>query len=170
MSLFRLDLVLNDFVASAVATSNIEVLSDGSPWRPLIHVEDMARAISWACDRSPANGGNFLAVNAGSDVWNYQVRDLAKEVQNLVNGTSLSINTEAALDKRSYKVNFDLFKELAPQNQPKVSLEQAITGLQAGLKKMNFQDEAFRSSHFMRLKVLESHIQRGALDANLNWQ
>src|SRR5205807_1282549 len=60
----RLDLVLNDFVANALATGQILILSDGTPWRPLIHVEDMAQAIDWAISRT--SGGDFLVVNAGS--------------------------------------------------------------------------------------------------------
>ena len=76
----RLDLVLNDFVASAVATGRITVLSDGSPWRPLIDVGDMARAFEWALGRQAHDGGPFLIVNAGSNNWNYQVRDLAEAV------------------------------------------------------------------------------------------
>ena len=76
----RLDLVLNDFVASALATGEITVLSDGTPWRPLIDVADMARAIEWAIGRSSEHGGRFLVVNAGSQAGNYQVRDLAEVV------------------------------------------------------------------------------------------
>ena len=63
----RLDLVLNDFVAGAVASKKITILSDGTPWRPLIHVKDMARAIDWAIGREISRGGSFLTVNAGSD-------------------------------------------------------------------------------------------------------
>jgi nucleoside-diphosphate-sugar epimerase len=67
----RLDLVLNDFVAAAISTGKITVLSDGTPWRPLINVKDMARAIEWAIARKSENGGRVLVVNTGSDVWNY---------------------------------------------------------------------------------------------------
>ena len=73
-----LDLVLNDFVACAITSGEITVLSDGTPWRPLIDVEDMARAILWAIRRKPDKGGEFLAVNAGRDEGNYQVRELAE--------------------------------------------------------------------------------------------
>ena len=92
----RLDLVLNDFVASAIASGEITVLSDGTPWRPLIDVEDMARAISWAIVRKRQNGGKFLSVNAGRDEGNYQVRDLAEAVARQVPGATVSINTESA--------------------------------------------------------------------------
>ncbi len=63
----RLDLVLNDFVAGAIASKQITVLSDGTPWRPLIHVRDMALAMDWAIHRDSANGGRFLALNSGSN-------------------------------------------------------------------------------------------------------
>src|SRR5947209_6813598 len=98
----RLDLVLNDFVASAIAARNITVLSDGTPWRPLIDVRDMARAVLWAVARDPDRGGKFLAVNAGRDEGNYQVRELAEAVARQVPGTKVSINTSAPPDKRSY--------------------------------------------------------------------
>ncbi len=72
------------------------MLSDGTPWRPLIDVRDMARAIEWAIVRRPENGGRFLAVNAGRDECNYQVSDLADAVARQVPGTKVSINTNAA--------------------------------------------------------------------------
>ena len=129
----RLDLVLNDFVAGSVASQQITILSDGTPWRPLINVKDMARAIDWAIGRAGTNGGHFLAVNVGSDEWNYQVKDLAEAVAAVIPGTTVSINKDAQPDKRSYKVNFDLFKKLAPSHQPKVSLVESIEELKNGL-------------------------------------
>ncbi|MFZ2168835.1 MAG: SDR family oxidoreductase, partial [Methylococcaceae bacterium] len=83
----RLDLVLNDFVAGAVAEKKITVMSDGTPWRPLIAVPDMAKAMDWAISRSLDKGGAYLAVNAGSNNWNYQVRDLATTVAQVIPGT-----------------------------------------------------------------------------------
>jgi nucleoside-diphosphate-sugar epimerase len=103
----RLDLVLNDFVACAIATRRITVLSDGTPWRPLINVRDMARAIEWGVAR---DGDSFLAINTGSDHWNYQVHELAEAVASAVPGTLVSINREAPPDRRSYRVDFSLFK------------------------------------------------------------
>ena len=165
----RLDLVLNDFVAGAITSGEITVLSDGSPWRPLVHVKDMARAISWALDRVKNGAGPFLAVNIGSDEWNYQVKDLAYAVAEAVPGTTVSINKDAQPDKRSYKVDFALFREVAPDHQPRVTLEAAIAELKAGLEAMNFADPNFRQSNFMRLKMLETHIKNGALDEDLRW-
>lgn len=166
----RLDLVLNDFVAAALASGEITVLSDGSPWRPLIEVRDMARAIEWALQRQPDQGGGYLAINAGSQRWNYQVRDLAQAVARALPGTRVSINTSAPPDKRSYRVDFSLFEQLAPQHQPRIELDQAIADLVAGLRRMGFADQAFRSSTAMRLKVLEQHLAQGTLDEHLHWQ
>lgn len=165
----RLDLVLNDFVACAISKGLISVLSDGSPWRPLIDVADMARAIDWAIDRPASNGGRYLAVNAGSNDRNYQVRDLANAVAKALPGTEVSINTSAPVDSRSYKVDFALYRSLAPDHQPVVTLDQSIQNLVAGLKKMNFKDSDFRSSDLMRLKVLQDHIDSGRLSENLEW-
>jgi nucleoside-diphosphate-sugar epimerase len=166
----RLDLVLNDFVACALAVGEITVLSDGSPWRPLIDVKDMSRAIDWAIARKAENGGQLVKVNVGSDTWNYQVKGLAHAVAEIIPGTKISINKDAPPDKRSYSVNFDLYQKLAPAHQPQVTLEQAILELKAGLEAINFRDASFRSSQFMRLKVLEKHISEGRLDEQLRWQ
>jgi nucleoside-diphosphate-sugar epimerase len=165
----RLDLVLNDFVACALSKGLITVLSDGSPWRPLIDIADMARAIDWAIDRPAEVGGRYLAVNAGSDDRNYQVKDLANAVANSVPGTDVSINTSAPVDSRSYKVDFGLYRSLAPNHQPAVSLDQSIQNLIAGLKKMNFKDADFRSSGLMRLRVLQDHIDSRRLNQALRW-
>lgn len=165
----RLDLVLNDFVACALASREITVLSDGSPWRPLIDVKDMARAIEWALVRDPAEAGSYVAVNVGTDEWNYQVRDLANAVAEAVPGTTVRINTNAPPDKRSYKVDFARYKAIAPNHQPQVTLSQAISELVDGMGRMNFADADFRSSQFMRLKVLESHMDAGRLDSSLRW-
>jgi nucleoside-diphosphate-sugar epimerase len=167
----RLDLVLNDFVACAMTSGEITVLSDGTPWRPLIDVEDMARAIAWAIGRKPEIGGKFLAVNAGRDESNYQVRDLAEAVSRHVPGTKVSINANAPPDQRSYKVNFALFKSMAPDHIPQVTLDESIRRLCEGLASMGFADKDFRtSSTYMRLKALERHMAAGRLGLDLRWR
>lgn len=165
----RLDLVLNDFVAAAISNGVISILSDGTPWRPLIHVSDMGRAIDWATSRKASNGGAMLVVNAGSDEWNYQIKELAAAVANQIPGTTVEINLDAAPDKRSYKVDFTKFRELAPNHQPQVSLIDAVKGLRNGLLGMNFSNGDFRNSEFMRLNVLNGHISKERMSNNLSW-
>jgi len=166
----RLDLVLNDFVACAITSGEITVLSDGTPWRPLIDVEDMSRAIAWAMSRDKNAGGQFLAVNAGSNKSNYQVKDLANAVASLIPSTKTSINKDALPDKRSYSVDFSLYESLAPAFQPVVSLEESIRRLRDGLKRMNFVDKDFRQSPFMRLNTLRKHMTEGRLGRDLRWK
>lgn len=165
----RLDLVLNDFVACAIASGEITVLSDGSPWRPLIDVEDMSRAIEWGVTRKAGNGGQILSVNVGVDGWNYQVKDLAAAVASAVPCTKVSINTEAPPDKRSYQVNFEKFRKLAPNHQPRITLDESIRRLRDGLMGMGFNDANFRNSPYMRLKMLENHIEAGRVSSDLYW-
>lgn len=165
----RLDLVLNDFVASAVATGRVDVLSDGTPWRPLIEVRDMARAITWAVVRPTRAGGTFLVVNAGSNAWNIQVRDLAEAVAREIPGTEVSISADSVPDKRSYRVDFGLFRRLAPDHQPAVDLPAAIRSLRDGLLTMGFKDKTFRQSQLVRLKVLTRFRNDGFLDEALRW-
>ena len=112
----RLDLVLNDFVAGALVNKEISILSDGTPWRPMINTKDMARAILWGASRKPENGGKFLAVNTGSNQWNNRILALAEAIETVIPGVKISVNPDAPPDKRSYRANFDLFKKLAPDN------------------------------------------------------
>ena len=165
----RLDLVLNDFVASAMACREIKVLSDGTPWRPLIDVQDMARAIDWAVVRPPDNGGGCLVVNVGSDDWNFQVRELAEAVAGAIPSTTVSINQDAPPDKRSYRVDFGLFARLAPNYLPAMTLSRTIDQLSEGLSAIAFRDADFRHSQFMRLNVLDRHISERRLAADLRW-
>ena len=160
----RLDLVLNDFVASAMTTGRIEILSDGTPWRPLIHVKDMARAIHWALERGERP---FLSVNTGSNEWNYQIKDLATAVAELLPGTEVSINKDAAPDKRSYRVDFSRFRELAPRFQPAMSLKSTIQDLKEGLERAEFADASFRTSSLIRLNELKRQIGLGLLTGEL---
>ena len=164
----RLDLVVNDFVASAIAAKKISILSDGTPWRPLIHVRDMARAIDWAIGRG-GNGGDFLVVNGGSDSWNYQVKELAEAVAKSVPNVEVSINRAAPPDKRSYRVDFSLFRRLAPNHQPQVDLNGTVTELCKALEEMNFRDAEFRKSNLIRLNTLSTLRKHNRLTEDLRW-
>jgi nucleoside-diphosphate-sugar epimerase len=163
----RLDLVLNDFVAGAITSGKITILSDGTPWRPLINVKDMARAIGWAIVRE--NCGNYLIVNIGCEEWNHQVRQLAEAVAAIIPGVEVSVNPKAQPDKRSYKVDFTLFRGLAPKYQPQMDLQSTIVELQHGLEAMRFKDTNFRGSWLIRLKELSRLRETGYLNEDLRW-
>jgi nucleoside-diphosphate-sugar epimerase len=163
----RLDLVLNDFLAGAISSGEITILSDGTPWRPLINVRDMGLAIIWAFERDPEEGGNYLVVNTGSDVWNYQIKELAYAIQEVLPEVKVSVNKDALPDKRSYRVNFDLFKKLAPGHQPEYDLKRTIQDLVSGLQGIGFKDKKFRESRLMRLVVVNEMLSTGILDESL---
>tara|TARA_Y100000741_G_C18240839_1_gene553612 strand:+ start:65 stop:1123 length:1059 start_codon:yes stop_codon:yes gene_type:complete len=169
-SRLRLDLVLNDFVASALALKKIEILSDGTPWRPLIHVQDMARAIHWGVNRSNENLDSFLVLNTGSNNWNYKIKDLALAVKEEFSSIKISINKDAEPDKRSYQVDFSLFNKLAPDYCPKINLEMAVKDLRSGLVNFGFENPKFRDSNLMRLNVLRGHLKNNKLNNNLEWK
>ncbi len=164
--MLRLDLVLNDFVATALRTGRIEVLSDGSPWRPLIHVEDMARAIEWAARR---DGDDLVEVNVGSADWTWQIGQLAKDVGAVLGGIAVDINTNAAPDNRSYRVDFSRFAALAPDHQPRKDFTEAVNELADQVRRIDFGEAAVRDSRFIRLNVLRGHVRDGRLDGDLRW-
>lgn len=167
----RLDLVLNDFVASAVLNGRIEVLSDGSPWRPLVHVEDMARAVEWALTRE---GDAFLAVNVGSPAWTWQIGDLARDVARTLQASGqdveVTINRAAQPDNRSYKVDFSLFQRLAPEHQPQKQFDVAVRELRDRVKSLDFAGASFRQSRFLRLNVLRALKADNRLSHDLRWR
>jgi nucleoside-diphosphate-sugar epimerase len=130
----------------------------------------MALAMDWAIVRDSGQGGSFLALNSGSNEWNYQVRDLAEAVAEIIPGVEVSINKDAQPDKRSYQVDFGLYKKLAPDHQPQVTLRAAIEDLAERLQFMQFSDSDFRNSQLIRLKVLSEHCAQGRLNSQLEWQ
>ena len=170
----RLDLVLNDFVATALSTKSIKILSNGSPWRPLIDVEDMSRAIYWSCHRK--TGKNFEILNVGASACNYKIIDLANAVKNIFKDEmkvdiKVEVNLNAEPDKRSYKVNFDKFYSLAEQNfLPRVSLSESIKRLIYGTKPFSLRLLNENRDYLIRLKVLKSLKNSNLLDDNLYWK
>lgn len=161
----RLDLVMNDFVANGVYHGQISVMSDGTPWRPLIHVEDMARAIEWSII-SDLNG--FTAVNVGSDDWTWQIGQLANDVAGVLGEkTEVCINIDKPADKRSYRVNFEKFKTLAPYHQPTKDFEVAIHELRDMIRSLNIDGDSFRESDLFRLNVLRNLVIEGVIDKDL---
>jgi hypothetical protein len=130
----------------------------------------MARAIEWAVERTDECGGAYATVNAGSDEWNYRIRDLAYSVAAAIPDVDVSINRDAQPDKRSYRVDFSRFRQLAPDHQPETTLMEAIDELRHGLEAMKFDDPDFRSSPFVRLHVLADLQSRGLLSETLEWK
>jgi nucleoside-diphosphate-sugar epimerase len=163
----RLDLVLNDFVASALATGKIEILSDGSPWRPLIDVKNMSHAIKWAVSYEMQEP--YLLLNAGTNDWNFQIKTLAETVRKVIPGVQVTVNPEGQPDKRSYRVRFDRFEKLSKNLLQGAFVEHTVQEIYEMLKKQNFSNANFRQSEYMRLNVLKNRQEQGLLDSELRW-
>ena len=164
----RLDLVLNDFVANALINKKIELLSDGSAWRPIIDVNDMSRSIVWALNRDVGNTP-FIALNIGKDDWNFTIKDLAESVKNIIPNVNLTFANNSLPDKRSYKVDFSLFKSLAPNHQPIKKLSETIKEIADGISNSNFRIKDFRKSHLVRLNTLNYLKKHNLINSNLEW-
>jgi nucleoside-diphosphate-sugar epimerase len=168
-SRLRLDLVLNDFVAGSLVNAHISILSDGTPWRPMINTRDMARALTWSATRPASTGGQFLAVNTGSNDWNTNILSLAEATAKAVPGVKITVNPNAPPDKRSYRANFDLFQVLAPNHQPQENLLSTVEEMRDNLVAMKFNDPHYRSSQLIRLEVVRRFLAQGRLSQDLTW-
>ena len=130
----------------------------------------MSRAIEWAILRDESITAPYLAINTGSNSWNYNVSEIAEAVADKIPHCEIAINTAAPPDKRSYKVNFDLYEALAPNHQPTHTLQNTIDELIDGITEIkHLIKEDFRSSDFMRLHILESHLKSKRLSNDLRW-
>ena len=144
----RLDIVLNNFVSSSILEKKIVLNSNGESFRPLIHVKDMVRAITWACKRDENNGGSFLSINVGSNDWNFKIIDLAKIVSKTLGNIPLKFGDDPVADPRSYKVDFNLFKELAPNFQPIEKIEDTIIEIFNELSSEKIKD---KKKYFLKI-------------------
>jgi nucleoside-diphosphate-sugar epimerase len=165
----RLDLVLNDFVMNAVFHKRIVIHSNGTPWRPLIDVEDMARALAFGAFRPFNSALRNLILNAGTNDANYQVIDLAHAVARRVGNVEISVNTAAPDDVRSYRVDFSKFRSIAPEFTPVLSLEMTIDRLRDSLAQQRVLNTELFISRMKRLPVLESLLKEGLLTPQLQW-
>ena len=163
----RLDLVLNDFVASALTKKEIVVLSDGSPWRPIIDVKDMARAIIWGIDYNDFKS-HTLTINIGNNEWNFQIKDLAKICADMFEGVKVNINEDAAPDKRSYRVDFSIYEKLSGNKREQKDVEKTIKELSDVVKEISDIQDIY-NSRYIRLNQVRHMIKNGWLDSNFRW-
>lgn len=155
--MFRIDLVVNNFIACAMAKGDIRIMSDGKPWRPLIHCRDIAHAFV-ALLHAPVEKVHNMAINIGANKENYQVKDVADKVQLLMPKANIVFTGEIGVDPRDYKVNFDLLYSLLPDFKLEYTLESGMEDLYQRLKKINFSLADFEGERFVRLKLLQKHL------------
>jgi nucleoside-diphosphate-sugar epimerase len=162
----RLDLVLNDFVATALTAKKIDILSDGTPWRPLIDVRDMARSFAWAIFGYRGDA-SYLVLNAGRSDWNFQILQLAHVVSEACGGIPVSVNPNAAADSRSYSVNFEAFEKYGVLSGSQLTIHDSVGAVKKILGSYSGLGADFRGSDLIRLKVLERLKGSGKLNLEL---
>ncbi len=150
--MLRIDLVVNNLLACALTTGEIRVQSDGSPWRPLIHCKDIARAFLAWLESPPQEPA--LALNIGCNQENYQVLEIVKKVQWHLPNTQVLFTGETGADPRNYQVNFTLLQQKLPHFQCVYSLDQALSELLQDYREHKFSLADFRGDRFVRLRRL----------------
>jgi len=157
--MLRIDLVANNLLASALAYGEIRILSDGAPWRPLVHCRDIARAFQ-AFAEAPREAIHARAVNVGGNAENYQVRDVAEKVARLVPGASVKYTGEIGSDPRDYRVRFDRLGELLPGFRLAYDLDRGLAELCARMTASGFDRADFEGDRFVRLRALADRLDR----------
>lgn len=163
----RFDLVLNNLMGLAWTTKQITMTSDGTPWRPLVHALDIAKAISCVL-AAPVEAVRGEIFNVGSNEQNYQVREIAEIVAEQVPGCTLSFGDGA--DNRSYKVNFDKIHKALPNFSCDWNARRGAEQLAAVFARIGLDKEMFEQRGFTRLKQLQYLINSGQLDADFFWK
>jgi nucleoside-diphosphate-sugar epimerase len=162
----RFDLVVNNLAGWAFTTGAVRVMSDGSPWRPLTHIEDIGLAAICACE-APREAVHNQAFNIGRTDANYQVKDIAQAVQAAFPGSQLDITGETGGDPRSYRVDFSKALNGLPGFAPQWTLQRGVAEVADWLKGEGLKDQAFDSRLFIRLKQLQHEMAAGRLDSRL---
>jgi nucleoside-diphosphate-sugar epimerase len=157
--MLRIDLVVNNLLASAMAYGEIRIQSDGSPWRPLIHCRDIARAFV-AFAKAPRDVIHNKAVNVGANSENYQVRDVGNQVQRLMPAAKIAYTGEVGADPRNYRVKFDLLYRLLPQFKLQYNLASGMEELHRKMVEHGFGKKDFEGDQFVRLRTLKKRLDK----------
>jgi nucleoside-diphosphate-sugar epimerase len=165
----RADLVVNNFVGWAVTTGQIRILSDGTPWRPVVHVRDIAAAMI-AVIEAPRERMHAVAFNVGRDEDNYQVRGIADAVARAVPGAEVVYAGSGEPDKRSYRVDFGKIRRELPEFQPAWDLEKGVHEIHDAFRGGRLDRALFASRHLVRLEQLKHLMRTGLVDDRLRWR
>lgn len=156
----RIDLVANNLLGCAVAKGEIRIMSDGTPWRPLVHCHDIARAFL-AFAEAPRDVIHNQSVNIGSNDQNYQVRDIGNAVQRLIPSARIVYTGEVGPDPRNYRVSFDKLSRLLPSFKIAYDLASGLDELYDAYKRHGFGLTDFDGDQFVRLRHLKKVLQQG---------
>jgi nucleoside-diphosphate-sugar epimerase len=161
--------VLNNLVGCATTSGVIRMQSDGSPWRPIIHIEDIAWAFITMLD-APEEKVRNQAFNVGRNDHNYRIGEIAEVVSKVVPGSNIAYAEGAGPDKRSYRVRFDKITTAFPGFKPRWDVERGAEQLFASFSASGLTQEEFASSRFIRIHQIKELLAAGTLDSTLRRQ
>ena len=164
----RFGLVLHDLAAWAYTTGLVYLKSDGTPWRPIVHVEDISRAFIAAL-HAPRESIHNQAFNVGITEENYQIRELAEIVQEIVPNCRIEYAPDAGPDARTYRVDFSKIKNELPEFKPQWDARRGVGELLGAYQQVGLTHEDFEGPTFKRVERIKELLRNGKLDADLHW-
>lgn len=164
----RADLVVNNLVGHAFTTGKVLIKSDGMPWRPLVHIEDISRAFAAALV-APRDVVHDRAFNVGATAENYRVREVAEIVREVVPGSEVEYAPGASPDLRNYRVDFSRIEEELPGFAPRWTVRRGVEELHEAYRAHGLTEEEFLSSRYLRIRTILDHQESGRLDGELRW-
>ena len=164
----RLDLVLNDFVASAVTTGRVHIKSDGTPWRPIVHIRDIITAMICALE-APKSAIHNASFNVGQTSENYRISELAVIVKETVPGCQIEYAPGGGPDKRCYRVNCDKIRRVLPGFQPQWTARKGAQELLDAYRAAGLTKEDLQGGRYFRINSIQRLLKAGQLDASLHW-
>ena len=164
----RFDIVLNNLTAWAVTTGRIHLKSDGTPWRPLVHIEDISRAFL-AVLEAPRAAIHNEVFNVGRTEENYQIRQIAEIVGETVPGCTIEFAAGAGPDTRSYRVDFGKIARQVPAFRPRWTVREGARELYEAYRKTDLKLEEFEGPRYRRIDCLRQLLGSGRLDPTLHW-
>jgi nucleoside-diphosphate-sugar epimerase len=162
----RFDIVLNNLVAWAVTTGRIHLKSDGTPWRPIVHIEDISRAFLAALE-APMEAVNNQAFNVGQTAHNYRIRDLAEIVAGVVPGCEIEFAEGAGPDTRNYRVSCEKIRRVLPAFRPQWDARKGAAQLYAAYMSSGLVLEEFEGPRYQRIAHISKLLSEGILGTNL---
>ena len=164
----RFDIVLNNLVAWAYSTGRVLIKSDGTPWRPIIHIEDISRAFI-AVLNAPREVIHNQAFNVGRNDQNYRIRELAEIVKNTVPGCEIEYAEDAGPDKRTYRVDFSKIAKMLPEFIPQWDARKGAQELYEAYQKADLKLDEFEGPKYKRIDHIKQLLNNGQLDETLRW-
>lgn len=165
----RFDLVLNNFMAWCCCENMVYLKSDGSAWRPMVHVEDIALAFC-AVLKAPLDTIHNQALNVGVTEENYQISELAQMIQSIIPDIQIKYADDAFQDTKSYRVNCDKIRRLLPLFEPRWTVHGGIEQLYRALKSGKVSQEDFEGTTFCRTKRIENLLSNNRIDETFRWR